>query len=96
MVPAKGNSLIETDKRAVKPDRVLQDNPRLKQKAQEKLKQINHARDQLRVSVIYATHLKSPKRDRFSTEDQFLECYLDLNHARITNLAYACLQDELA
>jgi len=30
------------------PDRIPQDNPRLRQKAEERLKEINHARDQLR------------------------------------------------
>ncbi|MGB3205129.1 MAG: J domain-containing protein, partial [Crinalium sp.] len=31
------------------PDRIPTDNPRLQQKAQDKLKEINHARDQLRL-----------------------------------------------
>jgi curved DNA-binding protein CbpA len=48
------------------PDRVPEDNPRLKHKAQEKLKEINHARDQLR-SIRPSTHKKNAQAQRSPT-----------------------------
>jgi curved DNA-binding protein CbpA len=44
------------------PDRIPTDNPRLQQKAQDKLKEINHARDQLRSMGKNAPSPKAPPR----------------------------------
>ena len=50
------------------PDRIPKDNPRLQQKAEEKLKEINHARDKLRSARREGKTQKSQSQSKKSQE----------------------------